>query len=140
LSHFETELDLNPKQSLLDELSAGLNEHAEHFVTAEGFQPIAFFARDDEGRLHGGIYGRINWNWLDVSLLWVCADHRGRGFGSELLRQLESEAASRGCTRSHVDTFSFQARDFYLANGYEKFAELSGYPEDHSRIYMKKAL
>ncbi len=140
MSRFEAELDLKPKQSLLDELSAGLKEHAEPFVSEEGFQPIAYFARDNQGHMRGGIYGRINWNWLKISLLWVCAEHRGRGFGSELLRQLESEAASRGCTNSHVDTFSFQARDFYLANGYEKFAELSAYPEEHSRIFLKKAL
>ena len=90
--------------------------------------------------MQGGIYGRINWSWLAISLLWVSPDQRGEGLGSKLLQRLESEAAARGCTRSHVDTLSFQAREFYVAHGYETFAELSDYPEGHSRIYLRKTL
>jgi GNAT superfamily N-acetyltransferase len=137
---FNIELDLNPKQSYLDELAAGLNEHSERFVEKAGFQPIALFARDKLGCMHGGIYGRINWSWLNVSLLWVSSDNRGCGLGSALLERLETEAAALGCTKSHVDTFSFQAQEFYVANGYETFAELPDYPDTHSRIYLKKSL
>ncbi len=137
---FDLELDLNPKQSYLDELAAGLNEHSEGFVEKAGFQPIALFARDKSGCMQGGIYGRINWSWLSVSLLWVGPDNRGSGLGSALLARLETEAAALGCTKSHVDTFSFQAQAFYVANGYEKFAELPDYPDRHSRIYLKKSL
>jgi len=140
MSKFEIELDLNPNQSRLDELTSGLNDHSEQFVEKPGFQPIALFATDKRGRMQGGIYGRINWNWLSVSLLWVSADDRGSGLGSTLLRRLETEAATLGCTKSHVDTFSFQAQQFYLANGYEAFAELADYPDGHSRIYLKKSL
>ena len=137
---FNIELDLNPTQSCLDELSAGLNEHSEKFVEKAGFQPIALFARDELGCMQGGIYGRINWSWLSVSLLWVSSDNRGSGLGSALLERLETEAATLGCTKSHVDTFSFQAQEFYVAHGYEKFAELPDYPDGHSRIYLKKSL
>jgi GNAT superfamily N-acetyltransferase len=137
---FDIELDLNPQQSCLDELTAGLNEHSEGFFEKTGFQPIALFARDKPGCIQGGIYGRINWNWLNVSLLWVSADNRGSGLGSALLRRLETEAAALGCTKSHVDTFSFQAKEFYVAHGYEMFAELADYPDGHSRIYLKKSL
>ncbi len=90
--------------------------------------------------MQGGIYGRINWSWLSVSLLWVKSGNRGSGLGSTLLKRLETEAQALGCTKSHVDTFSFQAEGFYLANGYEIFAELPGYPDGHSRIYLKKLL
>lgn len=140
MTEFNIELDLNPEQSGLDELSAGLDEHSESFIEKTGFQPIALFARDKPGGIQGGIYGRINWNWLNVSLLWVSSDSRGSGLGSALLERLETEAMALGCTKAHVSTFSFQAQEFYVANGYEKFAELSDYPEKHSRIYLKKSL
>ena len=140
MSEFEFELDLDPKQSSLDELAAGLNAHAEGFVKKPGFQPIALFVRDESGDLKGGIYGRINWNWLDISLLWVSPENRGSGLGSALLIRLESEAVTLGCTKSHVDTLSFQAKAFYIANGYSIFAELADYPDGHSRIYLRKSL
>ncbi len=140
MNRFNIELDLKPKQSCLDELAAGINQHSESFVEKAGFQPIALFARDKLGCMQGGIYGRINWSWLSVSLLWVSSDSRGSGLGSALLERLESEAAALGCAKSHVDTFSFQAQEFYIANGYETFAELPDYPDGHSRIYLKKSL
>ena len=137
---FNIELDLKPKQSCLDELAAGLNEHSQGFVEQPGFRPIALFARDDRDCIQGGIYGRINWSWLSISLLWVSSDNRGSGLGSTLLKRLETEAAAMGCTKSHVDTFSYQALGFYVRNGYETFAELPDYPDGHSRIYLKKSL
>ena len=140
LKKFDIQLDLNPTQASLGELAAGLNEHSVPFVEKPGFQPIALFARDKHARMQGGIYGRINWGWLSVSILWVNPDNRGGGLGSTLLNRLESEAVSLGCINSHVDTFSFQAQEFYLANGYKAFAELPDYPDGHSRIYLKKSL
>jgi GNAT superfamily N-acetyltransferase len=140
MSNFDIELDLNPKQSSLDELAAGLNAHAEDFVEVPGFRPVALFARNESGYVQGGIYGRINWNWLDISLLWISPENRGSGLGSALLKRLESEAVTLGCTKSHVDTFSFQAKAFYIANGYSVFAELADYPDGHSRIYLNKSL
>jgi GNAT superfamily N-acetyltransferase len=140
MSNFEFELDLDPKQSSLDILIAGLNAHSQGFFEKTGFRPIALFARDESDHVKGGIYSRINWNWVDVSLLWVSPESRGSGLGSTLLKRLESEALDLGCTKSHVDTFSFQARAFYLANGYSVFAELAEYPDGHSRIYMHKSL
>jgi len=131
---------MNPTQASLDELTAGLQEHALLFVEQPGFRPIALFSRNESDRLRGGIYGRINWGWLSISLLWVSPDDRGSGLGTELLQRLESEAMALGCTASHVDTFSYQAHQFYLANGYAAFAELADYAEGHSRIYLKKSL
>ena len=140
MSSIEIELDMNPTQESLDALATGLQEHALSFVEQPGFRPIALFARDESGRLRGGIYGRINWRWLSISLLWVSPDNRGSGLGTTLLQRLESEAMAEGCTRSHIDTFSYQAHQFYLANGYKAFAELSDYAEGHSRIYLQKSL
>lgn len=140
MQKYLVQLDLNPSDSSLDQLSAGIADHSASFVDQPGFQPMALFARDSERALRGGIYGRINWSWLSISLLWVHPDDRGSGLGATLLNRLEEESMLAGCTKAHVDTFSFQAREFYLGNGYEKFAELPNYPEGHSRIYLRKSL
>ena len=77
---------------------------------------------------------------MSISLLWVSPEDRGTGLGTTLLKDLEREAKSRGCTQAHIDTFSYQAQRFYLANGYVEFAELPDYAEGHSRIYLQKSL
>ena len=38
-----------------------------------------------------------------------------------LLNKVESEAKAIGATLAHLDTFDFQAKDFYIKHGYEVF-------------------
>ena len=45
-----------------------------------------------------------------------------------------------GATLAHLDTFDFQAKDFYLKHGYEVFGILDDCPKGHKRYYMKKVL
>lgn len=40
----------------------------------------------------------------------------------------------------HLDTFDFQAKDFYLKLGYQVFGVLDNCPQDHSRYFMSKIL
>lgn len=140
MSDLEIRLDLNPDQSDLDRLVAGLEEHSGDFTATPGFEPIAVFARESSGELVAGASGYINWSWLNVSLLWVSATQRGQRLGALLLSGIEEEAIKRGCTDAHLSTFSYQALDFYKANGYEIFAELPNYPDEHKKILMKKRL
>ena len=88
----------------------------------------------------GGAYGRVNWTWLDVSLLWVAAGDRNQGLGSKLLEEIETAAVARGCTCAHLETFGYQARPFYERHGYEVFATLDDYPPGHQRFFMRKLL
>ncbi|MGI9270811.1 MAG: GNAT family N-acetyltransferase [Woeseiaceae bacterium] len=139
MSDLEISLDLNPTQSDLDRLVAGLKEHSDEFTATSGFEPIAVFARDS-GELVAGASGYINWNWLNVSLLWVSTTQRGTGLGAQLLSRIEDEAVRRGCTDAHLSTFSFQAQAFYEAHEYECFAELPDYPTGHRKVFLRKRL
>jgi GNAT superfamily N-acetyltransferase len=133
-------LETDPVPADVAALAAGLTEHSLPFTGAQGFLPIAVFARDAAGRLVGGVQGQINWNWLHVALFWVSAERRHGGLGSELLRMIEQAGADRGCRWVHLDTFSYQARPFYERQGYEVFATLDDYPPGHRRYYLKKRL
>lgn len=79
-----------------------------------------------------------SWNCLYVDILWVKEEARGLGYGSALLKEVESIAKEKGCNLVHLDTFDFQAKDFYLKQGYEIFGVLDNCPTDHKRYYMKK--
>jgi GNAT superfamily N-acetyltransferase len=80
------------------------------------------------------------WNILFISILFVDEKYRGKNLGSLLLRKVEDEAKSLGVTLVHLDTFDFQAKDFYLKHGYEIFGILDDCPKEHKRYYLKKSL
>ena len=58
--------------------------------------------------------------------------------GEKLLKEVEKIAINQGCELIHLDTFDFQAKDFYLKYGYEIFGVLEDCPEGHCRYYLKK--
>src|SRR5262245_9554703 len=74
---------------------------------------LTIFARDEQGRIMGGIYGFADRGWLRVEILVVKAEWRGRGLGAQLLAAAEEEGRRRGCQDAWLDTFSFQALPFY---------------------------
>lgn len=121
-------------------LSAGLSRHAMEAVGEGGFRPLAVFVRDTDDTIVAGVTAYLNWNWLQVSLLWVDTSLRGEGLGGELLDRLETVARGEGCTHAHVSTFSFQATEFYELHGYEKFAVLDDYPPGQAKHFLKKVL
>lgn len=75
---------------------------------------------------------------LYVHVLFVDAKHRGQDLGSRLLKKVEEEA--KGAKLVHLDTFDFQAKDFYLKYGYEIFGILEDCPKGHKRYYLRKSL
>ena len=54
--------------------------------------------------------------------------------------KVEEIAKERSANLVHLDTFDFQAKDFYLKHGYEVFGVLEDCPKGHKRYYMKKVL
>ncbi len=98
-------------------------------------------AVDANGRLIGGCIAEMYfWKIVSVEILWVDESHRGRGLGRDLLLAVENAAREAGCTLIHLDTFDFQARDFYLKLGYEVFGTLEDCPKGHCRYYLRKKL
>ena len=77
---------------------------------------------------------------LYIDVLFVEETHRGKQLGSLLLNKAETEAKLMGGSLSHLDTFDWQAKDFYLKQGYEVFGVLEDCPAKHKRYYMKKTL
>lgn len=121
-------------------IEEGLTRHALPATGVPGFQPVAALARDDRHALVGGVVGTINWNWLHVALVWVSESCRHTGLGTRLMSEIERAALARGCTRAHLDTFSYQARPFYERLGYRVFGRLDDYPPGHQRFFMEKPL
>lgn len=105
--------------------------------------PIGAFCvliHDDAGQTIGGVWTRIHFNWMFVSLLFVPEHLRGAGIGRELMARVETRARDHGCIGIHLDTFSFQAPDFYRKLGFEEFGVIENYPDAASRHFLLKRL
>jgi GNAT superfamily N-acetyltransferase len=99
-----------------------------------------FVSLREQGGLSGACIGRAYWEWLYVDILWVADGFRHQGFGKRLLGKAENEARNRGCKRAFLDTFSFQAPEFYCKLGYAEFGRLPNFPPGHARIFLTKTL
>jgi GNAT superfamily N-acetyltransferase len=119
----------------------GLIEHARlSGVEPRNYRLLALLLRDDGGALVGGLIGATVWGWLQVRDLWLAEHARGAGWGSKLLEQAEREAIARGCHHACLDTFDFQALEFYRRHGYEVFGTLRDFPTGHERYFVSKRL
>ena len=97
--------------------------------------------KDEKGDVIGGILACLAlWNILSIDTLWVKKEFRNRGVAKQLLSLVEAEARNRGCHIVYLSTYDFQAKDFYLKNGYEIFGVLEDCPKDHRLYHLSKRL
>jgi GNAT superfamily N-acetyltransferase len=122
-------------------IQRGLSEHAAQAgVAPHDRRPLSVVLRGEGGALVGGLVGATIWGWLEVSLLWVSSAARGQGHGSRLLAAAEAEARRRGCHHARLDTFGFQAPDFYRRLGYRVFGTLDDCPRGQQRFFLAREL
>lgn len=101
---------------------------------------LGIYLEGENGRKTAGLIGETHGNWLTVKYLWVSEELRGQGIGSRLLKKAEETAKERGCKYAFLDTFSFQAPEFYKQKGYQEVFALEEYPVSGKRYYFTKAL
>ena len=101
---------------------------------------LCFVLRSADGEIYGGVIGATYWDWLYINLMWIREDLRGQGYGARLLALAEEEGLRRGARHSHLDTFSFQALEFYRKFGYQVFGQLENFPAGHTRYFLSKDL
>lgn len=103
-------------------------------------QQLCFVLCAADETIVGGVIGATHWDWFHLDLMWIKEELRGRGYGHRLLVAAEEEARRRGAKNAYLDTFSFQAPDFYRQHGYQVFGELRDFPPGHQRYYLTKQL
>jgi GNAT superfamily N-acetyltransferase len=103
-------------------------------------QLLCFVLQGPDEEVVGGVIGETHWDWLYINLMWLREDLRRHGYGGRLLELAEKEARQRGAKNAYLDTFSFQAPEFYMKHGYQVFGELQDFPEGHQRYYCRKEL
>src|SRR5271155_3022378 len=129
----------NPSWDDREVVDDGLGAYNAAFLRDNSYAYFGIFVRDDAGQIRAGLIGHVYAGWLFVNLLWVDAELRRGGIGRGLIAEAEQRALTLGCHSAWLDTFSFQAPQFYRKLGYREFARLD-YPPDHQRIFLNKRL
>jgi GNAT superfamily N-acetyltransferase len=121
-------------------IGGGISQYNEQKAGDDQGQNLCFVLRGPDQMIVGGIIGATYWDWFYVNLMWIKEEFRGHGYGHRLLSLAEDEARQRGAKHAYLDTFSFQAPDFYKQYGYQVFGELKDFPRGHQRYFLKKRL
>ena len=93
-----------------------------------------------DGEIIGGLTGHTGLGWMFIDMLFIPDSLRGGGFGRKLVGLAEQEAKARGCHSAWLDTYEFQAKNFYEKLGYEVFGQLEDYPVGFTRYFLKRSL
>jgi GNAT superfamily N-acetyltransferase len=126
--------------TVLHGLIAGMRAFNAAAVPGLVSHKIVAAVRDDQGRLHGGVVGRLSGDSVYMEIVWNDETVRGAGLGTETMRLVEDRARALGAREAWLYTMSFQAKPFYEKLGYAEFATLPWLDGRHARHFMRKDL
>ena len=101
---------------------------------------VSFLLKDDVGKIFAGITGTIYFYHLHIDFLWVDESVRHEGYGSQLVNKIEEIAKEKNCRLILLDSFSFQAPEFYKKHGYREFGVVEDHPKGYSQHFLEKRL
>jgi mutator protein MutT len=136
---YQISVEDQPSAEDCDAIGFALDAYNRDFLGETGYSRLGLFVRNGRGEIVAGLVGSTYAGSLFVADLWVHADLRRRGIGRELLNLAEQRAAALGCHSMRLDTFSFQAPEYYPRFGYRVYGALD-YPPHNRRYFLWKPL
>lgn len=95
----------------------------------------------EENRYSGGILGKMRGNTLHISLLAVKEGCRKKGYGKQLVTEMEKIAKQHRCRYLTVNTQDYQGLTYYKQLDFAVFGELEDCPfEGTTKYYLKKKI
>ena len=139
-----TEFTLYQTDSPLPEetkaVRAGLQAYNFKHLSEYEFEDLFLAFKDPDGIIIAGLTGVFVLEALHIDRLWTDEKYRGQKLATRLMQQSTQTALAKNCDFIFLDTFSFQALDFYRKLNFEVIGEASGYPRGFSRYFLQKDL
>ncbi len=135
------EVTHHPEKKDIEILYKGLSEFNKDFFPDLSERSIALFFRDSNGQVEGGLTGRLHYNSFHIQRLWLSPAIRGKGLGQKILSLAEKEAKKYKVQHIFLDTYNFQAPEFYLKQGFSEVGRYVDFPKNGTdKIFYKKTL
>ena len=107
-------------------------------LTGHTTQHYSVFARNESGKIIGGSLVYVGRDSAFIDVIWVDPSYRLQGIGQSLLKEAEKQAQKHDCIWIKLDTYEFQAPEFYLKCGFEIYGEVKNYTREQSKIFLRK--
>ncbi len=104
----------NPEWSII---GGGIHNYNIQQAGEDNGQTMCFVVQGLNDEVVGGVIAATHWNWLYIDLMWIKEEFRGLCYCKRLLKLVEEKARELGAKNTYLDTFSFQALDFYKKYG-----------------------
>lgn len=129
----------SPIEETRDRLHRLLSAHAATKGHVFELEEVNLEAWEGESFL-GGLTAKVGAEWVFVELLALSEAARGRGIGRQLIERIEALAREKGKAGIWLDTYSFQAPDFYRKMGFREVGRIDDYPRGEARHFFAKTL
>lgn len=120
-------------------LYAGIAKEAKEKLGLKPPEDFGFFIESDN-KVIAGLVGLMFFGEIYIDVLWVDPEFRNQKIGSHLVKKAEDLGRKKGCLFIAVNTFDFQALDFYRKLGFEEEFTRGGYLKNSVMYSLKKDL
>ena len=127
-----------PDEGQIEAVLAIISEAAERQRPGADYRDFGFLLKDEAGTIIGGLTGYALYEWMFVQYLSVAESARGTGLGQALVERAESWGREQGLGGMWLETFDFQAPDFYRKLGFVEFGAIEDHPTGSRRIFFHK--
>lgn len=135
------EVTNHPEKKDIEPLFQGLREFNQGFFPDLDERPLALLIRGADGKVEGGLMGYLHYNSLHIQRLWLDQSIRGKGLGRKILHLAEKEAKKNRIQHLFLDTYDFQAPEFYSKLGFTEVGRYVDFPKTGTdKIFFKKTL
>jgi len=132
------QIDYNDK--IKEKVRKGFAKHSFSQIGIDEFCDEIHFAIQDNSKFAGMISVKQVLGALWVKTLYIEEEYRRRGFGSMLIRHVIQFSKEKDLKFIFLETFSFQALEFYKKFGFFHEFTRDGYRNGASLHYLKKDL
>ena len=131
-------IDLNEEQ--LEFIEDRLSAFDEQYITYKLDGSIQIGIEED-GKLVAGLDACMTaFKILYVSTVFVDAAYRRKGYGTQLIQEMEKRAKELGANTIRLDTFSWQGKEFYEALGYQVVGYYENATDGYEEYFFLKRI
>jgi len=131
----------NPLEDDIKKIYDGLVDFNESYFPNFEEKSFACFINDNENKVVGGLSGKITYNNMLIDYFWLPKSYRSSGVGTRIINQAIKEAITLKLRYINLDTYTFQAPDFYLKMGFVEVGRFKDYPKiGTDKVFYQKKL